>query len=554
MAKLSESGTKEILKGKEKGSRAWVRPAAIIFLAVLLLLTFFSNTIMNISMAEVETKQVKNGTISASIRGSGTVAASDTYSVWLYETREIQEVLIEAGDTVEAGDVLFVLDDSEGTELKTAQEMLADLELQYQQKLLSLDAPDYSADKSAIARLEQALANAKRERASYGAAKTTVAAATEALRLITIDVNEKTAEKIKLETALAALDEGDSGADSLKSQLSQATAELETAESKQRAAQNALENIVNISTAEDAVTAAEQALADANEALKEKMDTDTKQTAMDDLDIANLQKKIEDQKETVEKLTEKSVGTELIAKYGGIVTSVNAKAGETTTPMSQLAEIAVTGNGYSAEITLSKKQAAEIQIGDQAEVTSSTSKKTDVTATVEAIKDNLSGGAGDVSGGNAADSSGMSSGSSSSAETSGSSGASSSSSNSAETSGSASGGGTGKIIVLRLEGDVSIGESFYFTLKKASNSYDAVVPNGAVKTDSNGQFVLAITEKSSPLGIRYLATRLTVQVLDRDDTNSSVSGEIAPGDSIITTSSKAVEPGDYVRFAAGGGG
>jgi len=525
MAKLFGSGAKETLKEKEKGSRAWVRPAAIIFLAVLLLLTFFSNTMMNISMAAVETTQVKSGTISASIRGSGTVEASDTYSVWLYETREIQEVLIAVGDTVSAGDVLLVLDDSEGTELKAAQELLADLELQYQQKLLSLDSPDYSAAKTAIARLEQTLADAKRARAVYGTAEMTVAEATEALRLITIEVNELTIKKATLETALAALEEGDSAAVSLKSQLSQVTAELETAGSKQRAAQNALENISNISAAESAVTAAEQALADANDALTKKMETDAKQTAIDDLSTAALLKKIEDQKETVEKLTERSVGTELRAEYGGIVTSVNAKAGDTTTPMSQLAEIAVADNGYSAEITLTKTQAAEIQIGDQAEVTGSTYKATNVTATVEAIKDNLSTSSESTSG-----------------------------SGSAETSGSASGGSTGKIIVLRLEGDVSIGESFTFTLKRASNSYDAVVPNGAVKTDSSGQFVLAITEKSSPLGTRYLATRVTVQVLDSDDTNSAISGAISYGDSIITTSSKAVEPGDYVRFATGGGG
>ena len=39
-------------------NRDWVKNAAIIFLAVLLVLTFFSNTIMNRSLPEVATQEV----------------------------------------------------------------------------------------------------------------------------------------------------------------------------------------------------------------------------------------------------------------------------------------------------------------------------------------------------------------------------------------------------------------------------------------------------------------------------------------------------------------
>ena len=56
--------------------REWVKTAAIIFLAVLLVLTFFSNTIMNASLPEVAAQQVSSGAINAKIRGSGTIAAN----------------------------------------------------------------------------------------------------------------------------------------------------------------------------------------------------------------------------------------------------------------------------------------------------------------------------------------------------------------------------------------------------------------------------------------------------------------------------------------------
>ena len=38
-------------------NREWVKNAAIVFLAVLLVLTFFSNTIMNRSLPEVATQE-----------------------------------------------------------------------------------------------------------------------------------------------------------------------------------------------------------------------------------------------------------------------------------------------------------------------------------------------------------------------------------------------------------------------------------------------------------------------------------------------------------------
>ena len=48
--------------------REWVKTAAIIFLAILLVLTFFSNTIMNATLPEVAAQQIEGGTINAKIR------------------------------------------------------------------------------------------------------------------------------------------------------------------------------------------------------------------------------------------------------------------------------------------------------------------------------------------------------------------------------------------------------------------------------------------------------------------------------------------------------
>ncbi len=65
----------------EVKKRAWVKDAAIIFLAVLLVLTFFSSTIMNRSLTEAATEEVKSGTITAKVRGKGIVEANGANKV-----------------------------------------------------------------------------------------------------------------------------------------------------------------------------------------------------------------------------------------------------------------------------------------------------------------------------------------------------------------------------------------------------------------------------------------------------------------------------------------
>ena len=69
-----------------------------------------------------------------------------------------------------------------------------------------------------------------------------------------------------------------------------------------------------------------------------------------------------------------------------------------------------------------------------------------------------------------------------------------------------------------------------------------------MRSDNNGSFVLLVTSKSSPLGNRYTATRVSVNVLASDDTSTAVTG-LSAGDFVLTTSSKPVSSGMQVRLA-----
>ena len=75
--------------------REWVKNAAIILLAVLLVLTFFSNTIMNRTLPEVSTQYVTDGKINAKVRGTGTVTANGNHQVKAGQTREIRSVRLQ---------------------------------------------------------------------------------------------------------------------------------------------------------------------------------------------------------------------------------------------------------------------------------------------------------------------------------------------------------------------------------------------------------------------------------------------------------------------------
>ncbi len=152
--------------------RGWVKNAAIIFLAVMLVLTFFSNTIMNHSLPEVAAQYVQSGAISAKIRGTGAVTANESYEVKTEQAREVLSVPVKAGDKVSEGDTLVLFTDSESDSMKTAQDALDGLILAYKKALLNANDPDYAKQNRDIESAQKTLdkAKAKRDESAYSAA------------------------------------------------------------------------------------------------------------------------------------------------------------------------------------------------------------------------------------------------------------------------------------------------------------------------------------------------------------------------------------------------
>ena len=119
-------------------NRGWVKNVAIIFLAVMLVLTFFSNTIMNASLPEAAVQYVQSGSITTQIRGTGTITAKEVYEVKTTTSRKVQSVLVTKDLEVKVGDVLLILAAGEGTETDELKTQLETAKYSYQQKLINM--------------------------------------------------------------------------------------------------------------------------------------------------------------------------------------------------------------------------------------------------------------------------------------------------------------------------------------------------------------------------------------------------------------------------------
>lgn len=226
---------------ENKFNREWVKTFAIIFLAVLLVLTFFSNTIMNMSLPEVSTEYIQYGMIKTQVRGTGTVLAQDNYSVTTSATREVVKVAVKQGDEVKKGDVLFYLSEADSDELKTARDNYDNLNYDYN-KLLIDSSTDKTLDakKLELKQTQSDLEDTKAKLENFSELESKIEAAKAELKAAERAVTKKQNEITELEKDKAAVgytpteDEAVTGkkTDVTLEQYTAATKQLEAAESK----------------------------------------------------------------------------------------------------------------------------------------------------------------------------------------------------------------------------------------------------------------------------------------------------------------------------------
>lgn len=554
--------------------------AAIIFLSVMLVLTFFSNTFMNYSLPEVAAQYVQSGTITAKIRGTGTVESGDPYNVKIAETRTISSVLVKTGDKVEKGAPLLLLEDKESKELTDAQAALDKAMLDFELALLSGDISNsafqnvQNGNVSSLNTYQSRIVAAEAEIDKWQKQVDEATTAINQLKTAQVNVDaggapDTSSEQNKVNVAQAALnsDEIKIAKDKISEwQAAQATCQATIDKYNEKIASSVSGNgfvnqvtedeyklavmnrdqyqsLINerqafINNNTDKVKAYDEkvkALADANKALTEKQNSKTNSTNsltvqtqnwQTELDKRNIQLKaaqdtkaqllkdistelnldyqldsLKKQRDDIAKLQENAVGASIEAPISGTITSVTVKAGDEAQPDTALVTMQPEGKGFTMSFSVTNDQAKRLSVGDKADLVNSW-RYSDMDITLASIKPDTTDP------------------------------------------------GQKKLLTFDITGDeVTPGQSLNVSVGQKSANYDLIVPNSAIREDSNGKFILIVESKSSPLGNRYVATRVDVEVLASDDTQSAVSGALYGYEFVITTSTQPVEAGKLVRLA-----
>ena len=608
-------------------NRGWVKNVAIIFLAVMLVLTFFSNTIMNASLPEAAVQYVQSGSITTQIRGTGTITAKEVYEVKTTTSRKVQSVLVTKDQEVKVGDVLLILAAGAGTETDELKTQLETAKYTYQQKLINMSgggsevtraqeklqeaiaardaiAVNITAEDIELAKVRYEAAKERYQQLTYeledaggyveGGKGDSLKELGDAVNAAQLDYDSNCIrykyEKHYIEDILAskaalqlykdqqacaeaiadvfAASTGslndyfvtyadstyaernalglknytfDPDASYVKDLPSQALADIAKGYNAIREARDALtkaqdaynkaveatqsqnaglqKQVTEAKREMDALEAEYKELSDKKTAYDTAKDnvvscenalqTLLKTSKLDNLELSKMANEIAELEAKLEKLSggEKDAegnvtGGQIVSEVNGVVKEINVTAGNNTDPATAVMTIEVPDRGYTVSMNVTNEQAQKVTIGDTAEISTGYWGSSGLSGKLVGIRNNTSAG---QSG--------------------------------------------GKQLVFDVTGsDITSGTQVSVSIGQRSQNYDTIVPNSALRSDSNGSFVLVIVAKSSPLGNRFVATRVDVTELAKDDVNTAVSGGLSAYDMVLTTATKPVEDGMLVRL------
>ena len=550
------------MKDKLK-KREIIKNIAIVFLVIMLILTFFSNTIMNRTLPEVKTQGITSGTVSMQVRGEGIVEAEDPYNVTIDETRKVKSVLKHEGDRVEVGDVIYKLEGESGEELTNAKNDLEDKKVAYdtavldsgltnaeidsveagvtattstilvnlekkdkeisdlQKKIDEYDvkiadlerqmsindntaAPDTTSEQKAIDNAQKEYDSAKDLLDKYDALQDAIAEENWYQGSAPSEVTEKKNKaQMDYDLALAkfTFTTNPPARADIQTLVNNKQSDLESAQKKKT-------EKLNSSTNQNTNLAKQKAQLE-----KEKAEVTTKHKNASD-DRANyfaaektkisLEKTYQDvlkAEKKVEELEKKAIGGEIKSPVAGTVSSTAFAAGEKIEAGSTVAVIQLDGKGYKLQFPVDAKQAKAVKVGDEVTIVNSWYYG-DVSANLVAIQPNKE---------NKRD---------------------------------------GKILVFSLNGSsINPGQSLTLSVGQKSSNYDLIVPLAALRGDNDGNFVYILENKATPFGSRYIAKRVDVEVLAKDDKVAAINADLNGWEYVITNSSKDLENKDQVKLA-----
>jgi len=258
-----------------------------------------------------------------------------------------------------------------------------------------------------------------------------------------------------------------------------------------------------------AVESAKRSYDDAEKALTAQMKADSITQQVAALTEADKKKAIDEAQKKVDDLTAFTELTSIVAPKAGRISAVNITSGVETVKGDIMVTIDVIGDGFTVPITFTTLQISQMNIGMGARLDNYGGSEED--ATLVSIKPDATDPRNKKI-------------------------------------------GTFKLNDPDNQYWFTSGSSITLSLNNRSKDYQCIVPLSAIHEESGETFLYSIKEKSSPLGTRYIAVKVPVTILAKDDTNAAIDpsalGEY--GSRVITESNdKSFKSGDQVRLAEG---
>ncbi len=142
--------------------RAKIIRAMIAFVVILALLTFFSNTIMNLTIPKVMGAYATRGNLSYSNSARGRIAVDNQTEVKGLEGRVVDQVMVTNYDLVEKGDTLVTLKSiEESEELQTKKDRLKQLERDAEYEERGSSSTDFTSYYDSINTAKASLSDAE---------------------------------------------------------------------------------------------------------------------------------------------------------------------------------------------------------------------------------------------------------------------------------------------------------------------------------------------------------------------------------------------------------
>lgn len=91
------------------------------------------------------------------------------------------------------------------------------------------------------------------------------------------------------------------------------------------------------------------------------------------------------------------------------------------------------------------------------------------------------------------------------------------------------------------------GTQISYTCESRSGEYNHLIPMDALRSDSNGDYVLVVEERDTILGKEQVAFRINITVITKSKDFAAVEGGISYSTDIIMKSSKNIVDGDRIR-------